>query len=230
LTDDELAEVKKALRQRGIGISAIGSPIGKAPIDVDFAEYKKRVQHAIDVAQEMDAPYIRMFSFYVDDLDSDRDQVMEYMQTMIDMAAASEVVMIHENEKAIYGEQPERCLDLHETIKGDSFGAVFDPANFVQAGVKPFDRAYLLLKPYIKYYHIKDAIMDSGKVVPAGQGDGQLRELMSAAKQTGYEGFLSLEPHLKVAGHSSGFTGPELFGKARDALCAILDDLDMAYA
>jgi sugar phosphate isomerase/epimerase len=229
LTDDELGKVKQALRQRGIGVSAIGSPIGKAPIDVDFAEYKERVQRAIDVANEMQAPYIRMFSFYIDDLDSDRDRVMEYMQTMIDMAAAGGVVMLHENEKDIYGELPERCLDLHETVTGDSFGAVFDPANFVQAGVEPFDRAYPLLKPYIKYYHIKDAIMDSGKVVPAGQGDGQIKKLMAAAKKVGYEGFLSLEPHLKVAGHSSGFTGPELFGKAHNALCAILDDLDIAY-
>lgn len=229
LTDDELAKVKTALRQRGIGVSAIGSPIGKAPIDIDFGEYKLLVQRAIDVANEMGSPYIRMFSFYVNDLDRDRDRVMEYMQAMVDMAAAGGVVMLHENEKAIYGEQPDRCLDLHETVKGNSFGAVFDPANFVQAGVRPFDQAYPLLKPHIRYYHIKDAVRGSGKVVPAGQGDGQLRQLMSAAKQLRYEGFLSLEPHLQVAGRSSGFTGPELFGKARDALCTILDDLDIEY-
>lgn len=230
LTDEEVDRAKAELDRRGIGVSAIGSPLGKAPIDADFAEYKTLVQRAIDVANKLGSPYIRMFSFYCNDLDQDRDEVMRRMQAMVDMAAAGGVVMLHENEKGIYGEQPERCLDLHETIKGSSFRATFDPANFVQAGVTPFDDAYPLLKPYIEYYHIKDAILGSGRVVPAGEGDGQIVQLMSAAKATGYDGFLSLEPHLQVAGHSSGFSGPELFAKAKSALCAILDDLGMAFA
>ena len=154
---------------------------------------------------------------------------LQGMQAMVDMAAAGGAIMLHENEKAIYGEQPERCLDLHQTVKGDSFRATFDPANFVQAGVKPFDDAYPLLKPYIAYFHIKDAIMGEGRVVPAGKGDGQIRELMAAAKEVGYDGFLSLEPHLQVAGHSFGFTGPELFGTAAQALRAILDELDIPH-
>ena len=225
LTYDELDKVKAELDRRGIKVSAIGSPIGKAPIEADFGEYKKLVQHAIDVANKMESSYIRMFSFYCNDLDDDRDEVMRRMQAMVDMAAAGGVTMLHENEKGIYGELPERCLDLHRTVTGDSFGATFDPANFVQAGVKPFDDAYPLLKPYIRYFHIKDAIMGEGKVVPAGQGNGQIPQLMAAAQAADYDGFLSLEPHLKVAGHSSGFTGPELFETAVNALRGILDEL-----
>jgi sugar phosphate isomerase/epimerase len=225
LDQDELARVKAEIDRRGIGVSALGSPLGKAPIDADFHDYKKLVQHAIDVANMMETRYIRMFSFYCNDLDRDRDEVMRRIQAMVDMAAAGGVTMLHENEKGIYGEQPERCEDLHKTIAGDSFRATFDPANFVQAGVKPFDDAYPLLKPYIGYFHIKDAIMGQGKVVPAGQGDGQVPELMAAAKGAGYDGFLSLEPHLKVAGHSTGYTGPELFATAVNALRDILDKL-----
>jgi sugar phosphate isomerase/epimerase len=229
LTQEELQQVKAAIGARGIRVSALGSPIGKVSIDSDFTEYKKRVQHAIDVAHMMETPYIRMFSFYIHDLDADRDQVMERMQAMVDIAARGGVTMLHENEKGIYGELPERCQDLHQTITGKHFRATFDPANFVQAGVKPFTDAYPLLKPYIEYFHIKDAIASEGKVVPAGQGDGQVRELMKAAQEAGYDGFLSLEPHLKVAGHSSGFTGPELFSTAVQALCGILDDLGITY-
>jgi sugar phosphate isomerase/epimerase len=229
LSKDELAKVKAELGQRGIGVSAIGSPIGKVPIGTDFEEYRGLVQHAIDVANKMESSYIRMFSFYVDDLDADREEVMRRMQAMVDMAEAGGVTMLHENEKAIYGELPNRCLDLHQTIEGDNFRATFDPANFVQAGVKPYDEAYPLLKPYVAYFHIKDAVMGEGRVVPAGDGDGQVRDLMAAARDSGYDGFLSLEPHLKVAGHSSGFSGPELFAKARNALCAILEELGISY-
>ena len=121
LTDQERSKVKDALDKRGFGVSAIGSPIGKVSIDSNFGEYKALVQHAIDVANEMASPYIRMFSFYINDLDTDRGEVMRRMQAMVDMAAAGGVVMLHENEKAIYGEFPERCLDLHQTVKGDSF-------------------------------------------------------------------------------------------------------------
>jgi sugar phosphate isomerase/epimerase len=229
LSTEELQKVKAEIDRRGIRVSALGSPIGKAPIDADFAEYQQRVQHAIDVALRMETPYIRMFSFYCNDRDADRDEVMRRMQAMVDMASASGVTMLHENEKGIYGEQPDRCLDMHQTVTGRNFRATFDPANFVQAGVRPFDEAYPLLEPYIAYFHIKDAIMGEGRVVPAGEGDGQIREIMTAAVASGYDGFLSLEPHLKVAGHSTGFTGPELFGTAVKALCAILDDLGIAY-
>jgi sugar phosphate isomerase/epimerase len=63
--------------------------------------------------------------------------------------------------------------------------------------------------------------MGSGQVVPAGEGDGQLEPILLDAYRTGYRGFLSLEPHLKVAGRSHGETGPELFKVAADALKAI---------
>ncbi len=229
LNDEELARVQAELDQHGIGVSAIGSPIGKAPIGCDFEVYKERVQRAIDVARTLRSSYIRVFSFYCEDLDRDRLEVMRRMQAMVDMAAAQGVTLLHENEKGIYGEQPERCLDLHQMVQGAAFKATFDPANFVQAGVRPFDQAYPMLKPYIAYWHIKDAVMGEGRVVPAGQGDGQLHQLLAAVRNTGFEGFMSLEPHLKVAGHSMGFTGPQLFETAVQALRDLLNELDMPF-
>ena len=225
LTADELATVKAELDRRGFKVSAIGSPIGKVSIDADFGQYRTRVQQAIDVALRMETPYVRVFSFYVNDLDQDREEVMQRMQSMVDMAAAAGVTLLHENEKGIYGELPERCLDLHRTVRGKHLRATFDPANFVVAGVRPFADGYPLLQPFIEYYHIKDAIRSEGRVVPAGEGNGQIRELMAAARATGFTGFLSLEPHLMVAGRGSGFSGPELFSTAVKALRAILDDL-----
>jgi len=54
-----------------------------------------------------------------------------------------------------------------------------------------------MLKPYVVYMHIKDAVAADGHVVPAGYGDGHLREILSDLWNSGYEGFLSLEPHLR---------------------------------
>jgi 3-dehydroshikimate dehydratase len=91
--------------------------------------------------------------------------------------------------------------------------------------VRPFSEGYELLKDYIEYVHVKDGLMAEGRVVPAGQGDGQWRELLGALKARGFDGFLSLEPHLASAGAFSGFSGPELFEVAAKALRALLAEL-----
>ncbi|UUZ86689.1 TIM barrel protein [Paenibacillus sp. P26] len=96
--------------------------------------------------------------------------------------------------------------------------AAFDPANFVQCGVRPMTEAFPLVKDYIAYFHIKDALMESGKVVPAGEGDGELEAMIAEVKRQGYNGFLSLEPHLSAAETFQGFSGPELFVVAVRAL------------
>jgi len=70
----------------------------------------------------------------------------------------------------------------------------------------------------VVHFHIKDCKRETKKVVPAGQGDGNLQTILEDAYKSGYNGFFSLEPHLKVAGKSSGETGPELFKVATNAL------------
>jgi sugar phosphate isomerase/epimerase len=70
--------------------------------------------------------------------------------------------------------------------------------------------------------HVKDALASSGQVVPAGEGDGQLPETLSALHDSGFDGFFSLEPHLASAGTYSGFSGPALFRKAAGAFKDLL--------
>jgi len=60
--------------------------------------------------------------------------------------------------------------------------------------------------------------LKDGTIVPAGQGDGDIARIISDAYQSGYRGFLSLEPHLAKDMQFSGFSGPDLFKKAAGAL------------
>ena len=87
----------------------------------------------------------------------------------------------------------------------------------MQVNEKPSDN-WILLKNYTAHIHIKDAKAGTGQVVPAGQGDGNIDSILLDAYRSGYRGFVSLEPHLRVAGHSHGETGPELFKVGADAL------------
>jgi sugar phosphate isomerase/epimerase len=143
--------------------------------------------------------------------------VIRRFQQKIEYLGNRPIRLAHENEKGIFGDIGRRCQDLMKSINSPKLRSAFDFANFVQVGDRPRDN-WPLLKPYTAHIHIKDAQMDGGKVVPAGEGDGDIESILTDAYASGYRGFLSMEPHLKVAGHSHGETGPALFKVAVEAL------------
>lgn len=198
LTDEEVAELKQKMQVHKISVSSIGSPIGKIKLTDDFEAHFKTFQRVVEIAKELESRYIRIFSFYHDGeawTDQERDEVFCRLRRMIAYAKEHDVVLLHENEKEIYGDNKERCLDLMRELSCEHFGAVFDPANFVQCGENAGE-AYRRLKPYIRYMHIKDARATDGRVVPAGMGDGSLKEILADSIESGFDGFFSLEPHL----------------------------------
>jgi sugar phosphate isomerase/epimerase len=217
LSDDELDRIKAATAQRGIGISSIGSPIGKVPVTDPFGPHLERFRRALYAADVMESPYVRVFSFFVPEGQEPghyREVVIDRMGIMAGEAEDSGVTLLHENEKEIYGDVPSRCLDILAGVGSPALRAAWDAANFVQCGVRPYTEGYASLRPYVEYVHVKDALSGSDSVVPAGEGDGQLPETLSALRASGFDGFFSLEPHLASAGTYSGFSGPELFRKA----------------
>lgn len=235
-SEAEAREIRKRLEDRGFALSAVGSPIGKIGITDDFAPHMELFKHTVELAHIMNTPNIRMFSFYVsrENAASCKEQVMERLGQFVDYAAANGVVLLHENEKGIYGEMADGCMDILKQFAGEHFKAVFDFANFVQAGQDTLE-AYELLKPYISYIHVKDALLKDGSVVPAGYGDGNVKEILRQLKADGYRGYLSLEPHLsEFTGFSSlekdgkigkKLSGEEAFTLAHDALVKILETI-----
>jgi sugar phosphate isomerase/epimerase len=147
------------------------------------------------------------------------------MRLLADEAEKEGITLLHENEKAIYGDVPERVLDLVETVGSSALRLAWDNANFVQVGVRPFTDGYRLLRPYLDYLQVKDASASTGTVVPVGEGDGQLRETLTALRDDGYDGFASLEPHLDSAFELGGFSGPASFGRAARAFAGLLAEL-----
>ena len=225
LTDDDLAHVAATLAAHGTKVSAIGSPIGKVAITDDFTPHLADFRRALAIAQRLDAPFVRIFSFYMppgDDPHRHRDAVLERVGRLVRETDGTGITLLHENEKHIYGDTPTRCHDLLATINSPILQAVWDPANFVQCGVRPHTEGFHLIRPFIASVHVKDARLGSGDVVPAGQGDGQLRETIAALGATTFDGVFSLEPHLQVAGPSGGFTGPDLFHTAAKAFKDLL--------
>ena len=234
-TTEEVKEIKGKLDDQGIAISSLASPIGKINIKDDFTPHLEHFKHVAELAHVLNTRYIRMFSFYMpkDANPADyREEVFARLKVLIQEAEKTDIVLLHENEKGIYGDTDLRCLDLMENLGCDHFRAVFDFANFIQCGVETVP-AYQRLKPYIDYIHIKDAVAETGTVVPPGMGDGHLAEILAGFKADGYTGFLSLEPHLtnftglsgleKDADHrDTVLTGEQAFTLAHDSLIDIL--------
>ncbi len=199
ITLEEAKNAKKMLDDYKIGVSSIGSPIGKISVEDDFADHIRLFEHVMDIAELFETKNIRMFSFFYPkntDVHTHRAAVLARLEILLELAEKRGLTLCHENEKAIYGEAPEDCLDLMKHFDG-RMKSVLDMGNFAFCQKDPM-KGYEYLAPYIEYIHIKDAFYDT-RIVPAGQGEGKVFEILSAYnKYTDKDTFLTMEPHLTV--------------------------------
>ena len=196
ISDSKAKEVRKKLDDACLRVWTIGSPIGKIDIEKDnFALHTEKFKRALELADILGAENIRLFSFFTpaENRDSYKDKVIERLGAFCEIAKGSGITLCHENEKGIYGDTPERCLEIHKALP--EMKAIFDPANYVQCGVDTL-KAWELLKGYVKYLHIKDALAD-GNVVPAGKGIGNVKYILDDFKKLGGDS-VTVEPHLTV--------------------------------
>jgi sugar phosphate isomerase/epimerase len=233
MTVAEAAEYRKRLDGRGFTVPCIGSPIGKIRISDDFEAHLDLLKHCCDIARVFGTRLVRVFSFYPSqgaNINDQRAEVMDRMARMVRAAEEADIVLMHENEKAIYGAKPDGVKDLFATIKSDNFKGIFDPANFIGEDVDPYEAWTGGLDELTDYFHIKDMVPGARACVPAGQGAGRLDEIFADLKARNWSGCMALEPHMRAAGQFSGFTGPELFAKAAAAMRDLCDRVGLEYS
>ncbi len=198
---DEFEEkIHSRLKKENVKVSSLGSPIGKVKIDDEegFTRQLAQLENLCLIAKNLDCKYIRVFSFYIDeteDYDIYTEQVVEKVKKFVEIAEKHQIVLLHENEKDIFGDIARRCKLLFDRIVSPYFKAAFDFANFVQCN-EDVALAYDLLREHTVYIHIKDAVYEDGHNVPFGDGDGKGEEVLRKFIESGYKGFLTLEPHL----------------------------------
>ncbi|GMA94085.1 hypothetical protein GCM10025881_09090 [Pseudolysinimonas kribbensis] len=208
LDADRLAELAGLVRDAGMAVSAVSSPVGKVDIDTPVEDEVERLERAVAAAHALGAPFVRVFSFQYGhrDPESVRDEVLRRLAALVEVARRGDVVLLLENESGLYGDQPERVLDVVESVGSERLRVAWDGGNFVRVGRRPFDEAFPLLVAHIAYLHVKDALAD-GASVPAGAGDAQLPETIAALTTSGFDGVAALEPHLAVAGRLGASPG-----------------------
>ena len=194
ISEQKAKEVKKMLDDAGLAVWSMGSPLGKHHLERDFAPHAEAIKRVMELSYILDAPRIRMFSFHPipgEDATTTKQRVFEHLDKLVSLTPEDRI-LCHENEKHIYGETAESCLEVMEAFP--RIRAVFDPANFVQCGVDTL-HAWEILKDHVEYLHIKDALAD-GTVVPAGQGIGNVEQIVKMYLARGGE-VMTLEPHLQ---------------------------------
>ncbi len=211
LTDSEADAVKRKLKDAGIGLSALGSPIGKLDADGDWETHRKLFLRVLELGERLECRRVRIFSFYPGALSAEAfgQRVFERLGELLDIADRRGFELCHENEKDIYGDSPEREAALLRHF-GGRLRAVLDPGNFAFCRMDP-SPAYPLLKDYIRYFHIKDAD-ENGVIVPPGKGVAGLEPLLAkvADDRAGEEVVLTMEPHLMA------FTGLSSLSRLED--------------
>lgn len=200
MSKEEILEAKKQLDAAGIKVSSIGSPLGKIRLDEDMDAHLEMAKRVFEYANILGAKYIRIFSFYPPegkDITTMKDEVLAAMEKLVVLARDYGVTLCHENEAEIYGAVPSRCREILDHFKGE-LKCIYDMGNFVLEGVDPFPANYELLREYIAYFHIKDALYE-GAIVPVGMGNAKIKEVLDAHKAYAKDDFfITLEPHLQT--------------------------------
>lgn len=221
LSEEALIGVREACKTAGLSVQSVGSPVNKVRADESLREGElRKLQRAIHAAKALGVPRIRIFSPEGEDW----GQIRPWMAEQVALAQSEDVVLIHENDARFYGAFPENAHRLFEEFGGPHFRAVFDFANTVLLGFRPRDWFPWLL-PHLDTLHIKDAKGAEGRIVPAGEGDGDIRETLAILLAEGWRGPLTLEPHLQAGGPYGGFSGEELFEVAVTALRKVLEEV-----
>ena len=213
LSDKEIADVKAALDKNGIKVNSLGSPIGKYPITEPFDKHLVDFKRAIEICKALGTDKMRMFSFFTkqNELEKYRDEVISRLNVMSAIAEENGIMLCHENESEIYGQNPKEMLDIMTNVKG--LYGIFDPANYRMNNCDVIEGINATLVN-LAYLHIKDAIYESQIIVPAGDGEGKIAEVLDIVnKATDQVVYLTLEPHLFLFDAYKLIDNHELKGK-----------------
>ena len=195
-TDEELFEIREKLDEAGITVPSLGSPIGKFNITEDFEIHMADFKRALRACEILGTKRMRIFSFFVaqDELAKYRDEVFRRMSILLEEADKAGVMLCHENESKIYGQNPAEVRDLLDNLPG--LRGIFDAANYVRHKQDPI-AGFEATADKLEYIHIKDAFFSDRSMTPVGEGDGQYKEILTRVDQmTDREIVLTLEPHL----------------------------------
>jgi sugar phosphate isomerase/epimerase len=218
LTDAEFDVVFAKLADAGVSINCFGSAIsnwGKQITDPSDTSMEE-VARAIPRMQRLGAKLVRIMSYAVIEGRGPDDQLAEErfkrLREIHARFADAGITPVHENCMNYGGMGWPYTMKLIENVPG--LKLVFDTGNPVfladRTQGQPYPRQsswefYSKVKEHIAYVHIKDGIWDAEKqdttYTYPGEGQGDVKRIVKDLLDGGYDGGISIEPHLSVVFH-----------------------------
>jgi len=201
---DHAEAVQKKLQAAGVSVCMYGSPIGKLNLADDLELDLKRLRHLGKLQSIFGARKVRIFSYYNREGADEaawRKGSLDQLRKLVDLADELGLVLYHENELNIFGDYLRRVCVLRDELHKphpDAFRLIFDFDNFNQCEENVWDN-YLELRDHVGAIHLKESRRQadgSYQHVPVGEGDGHIPQILGDLAERGWEGPLTLEPHL----------------------------------
>lgn len=220
MSDEEFETLQEKLSAAGVGINCYGSAVANwaNPITESPEKSYAELRTALPRMQKLGTKLIRIMSFAVpQELKAKawefEDEVIKRLQTIVRMAEEAGVVCVHENCMNWGGLSYEYTLRLCDRLASSpAFRLVFDTGNPVfndDYSKNPLKKQsswefYEKVRDFVVYIHIKDGrILPDGtmKFTFGGEGDGDVRRILTDAFSRGYDGGISIEPHMNKVFH-----------------------------
>lgn len=172
------------LKKENIKVTLIDSPIGKNKFS--YSKELELLGYYLKICDIFQCNLLRIFSNVGQD-------IAQTLGCYNKIAKNLDINLLLENERGTFGEKSENILNIMEK-KFSNIYHLFDVENYNGAGENEVD-AFLKLKRYIKYVHLRDINKDSGEYVVPFEGDLKIKELI---EQFDSNVVISLETHLPM--------------------------------
>ena len=181
------------LKSTGLGISCLSSD---CVFSLDNSkDYVKEAQEYIVLASKIGARYIRVLGEKTTAPGSEaNDEILiEKLKSIASFAAPYGVNILLETNGAYA--KSERALKIIEEVGSSNVGILWDVMHPYNNFNEPLAQTYEKLKPYISHIHIKDYVIENGKVKykMLTKGTFPVKELVDILKENKYDGYISLE-------------------------------------
>ncbi len=200
--------VAEKLKDANLEVGMFGSPLGKIDIADSMSTDLGKLEHLAELAPILGCQNVRIFSYYnKENRPHDFWQMESISRLSLLQKRAKELglVLYHENERHIYGDLCADVLEIANLRDGKSFKLIFDFDNYNQSGEDVWDN-WTKLHDKTDAIHLKDSTK-TNEHVPAGQGNGRVREILIDALAKDWSGPVIVEPHLSHSGAVAA-TGP----------------------
>lgn len=224
IPDEDFRRVEKAVKDAGMHVYCFSSRIANwgKQIDEPFDSSLEEARRAIPRMKALGTKYIRIMSFAVrkdhdDQMEQERFRRLRELKKMFDDEG---LTVVHENCMNYGGMGAPFTLRLIENVPG--LKLVFDTGNPVFADdrskPKPWPKQsswefYRAVREHIIYVHIKDGVWDEKeqktKFCFPGEGEGDVVHILHDLKKSGYNGGISIEPHLGAVYHDPNSSCPD---------------------